>query len=574
MKKVAFVSLFCLLVNACALPSPARAEAGEAADFRFVVMGDNRPFWDAEDVVTQNEHFIGNIQRTNAAGADFAVIVGDLIHGYTDDAELIDRQWNAYDAVCKRFEIPYYSVAGNHDIWDRRSQDVWLERLGPLYFSWDHKGSHFIALNSEVVGEMDRITGAQLEWLKQDLEEAKAAPRIFVFVHKPLWAYEAAESEEQNQWSRDVHPLLAGHGVDTVFAGHWHHYTLHPEQDGVRYVVTGGAGAEIGGYELAGGFFHVLTVDVDGPSSSFKVLTERGEMPADCVTTEKVRGLWAALTVEPLEDWPEDGSVTIPVRIRNPIQKEVTAVVQWDTSDTTWQAETAEFTIPAGATKELAIRAKAGERIYPLPKGGLELVDGDRKLFGWDIHQRAFARIGRFISEWNVAGPFDLGLTDATEEERSDDDRYLNAHLKGWDDPLPPERDLDLSAAYAGKRGEEVRWRIVAADQAGLVDLDALYEEEDYAVACAVAYVYAPKGGSYQMTVGSDDSVLVRINGRQVWRAHALRAAVPDEDVFDADLQAGWNEVFLKVAERSGGWGFYLRVVDPRGELRFAVAAE
>jgi len=574
MKRFALVLLGLLLVAGCARDARRPAAAAPNAEFHFVVMGDNRPKWNAEDVITQNEDFRGNIRRVNARKPAFAVIIGDLIHGYTDDPELIEAEWDAYDEACKQFEVPLVSIAGNHDIWNEQSRRIWQERRGALYFSWDHGGCHFIALNSEIPGQIDRITGEQLQWLRSDLERARGARRIFVFVHKPLWSRPPAGADGKNQWDRDVHPLLAEHGVDTVFAGHIHHYRLHPTRDGVRYVVTGGAGAETGEYELAGEFYHFLDVRVSDGSADWVVVAERQELPLDYVTVRKVAALQSALEVEPLERLPEDGRVVITARLKNPLQQDATAVVRWGPGDTAWKTRSAEFPVPAGRSAVLKIEAQAGDPFFPLPQGRVELVSRGRKAFGWSLGQRAFSKLARFVRAWNVAGPFAIGFRDASPEERADEGRWAAAGFEGWDTPLPAEQRTDPDAQYDGKGGASMGWQTLEANPDGYVDLDAHFGGEDYAAACAVAYVQCPKAGTYTMAVGSDDSIMVRINGREVLRHHQQRGAKPDQNTFRAELREGWNEVLVKVAERYGGWGFYFRIVDPARSLRFSTRPE
>jgi len=533
-------------------------------DFRFVVMGDNRPWGNAKDIVTQNEHFRDNINRTNASGADFAVIVGDLILGYTEDAELIRREWDAYDKACERFNILYISVIGNHDVWDEQSQQIWQKRYGPLYFSWDHKGCHFIALCSEIVGKMQTITGRQLAWLQEDLQKAALARRIFVFLHQPLWDYPPAAGQTTNQWNSDVHPLLVRYGVDSVFAGHWHQYILCPTRDGVRYVVTGGAGAELGdAYELAGAFFHFVTVDVAGKSSQMKVVTPKGQLAPDCVTTQQIENLEKAIHIEPMQRLPRDGNLLLPIHVTNPTAQPVKAVVQWDAEGTSWQPEKTEVAIPPHGQEHLMVKARY-ESFFPLPRAHVELTDGERVLFGWQFLERAFSKIGRFVVDWNVVGPFDLSIKNAEAD-------FLKVAMPGWESPLPPERIVDLGATYSGKSSNEVAWQVVQANESGHIDLNRIFNKEDDAAACAVVYVYSPTASKYPVAVGSDDSIVVRVNGREIWRNHVLRGAQPDDDTFMVELKNGWNEVLLKVVDHLGDWGFYFRIIDPNKLLKFSL---
>ena len=44
-----------------------------------------------------------------------------------------------------------------------------------------------------------------------------------------------------------------------------------------------------------------------------------------------------------------------------------------------------------------------------------------------------------------------------------------------------------------------------------------------------------------------------------------LRGATPDEDANDVELPAGRHLLMVEVSQRGGGWGLYLRFVDPQG---------
>jgi hypothetical protein len=286
---------------------------------------------------------------------------------------------------------------------------------------------------------------------------------------------------------------------------------------------------------------------------------------------EKVDAFAHALTVDPLKSLPADGRVTLRLRVRNPTGREVRTSVSWEATGTSWFGQKAVTgAIAPGGEGTVEIQARIGRRLFPLPQARLELVDGPNKLCGWPFLPQAVCGLAPRVMAWNVIGPFDLGMTDSTDAERDDINRYLKASPPGWAGALPPEKTVDLAAAYAGKDGRPVRWQPAQAGAEGVVDLAALYKT-DYAVACAAAYVHCAKAGTYAFTAGSDDSLLVRINGREVWKKHAQRPVRPDEDVFQADLKEGWNEVFLKVANRVEGWGFCLRLVDPEGLLKFAL---
>ena len=72
---------------------------------------------------------------------------------------------------------------------------LFLERYGKGtkgagWYSFDHKGVHFIGLVNVVdlkAGGLGTLGAEQLEWLKKDLSEKTSSTPIVVFAHIPLW---------------------------------------------------------------------------------------------------------------------------------------------------------------------------------------------------------------------------------------------------------------------------------------------------------------------------------------------------------------------------------------------------
>ena len=284
------------------------------------------------------------------------------------------------------------------------------------------------------------------------------------------------------------------------------------------------------------------------------------------------KALRESLTVELLKELPPDGHITIRAHLRNPTGREIKPVVSWEATGTSWQGERVTTPLLApGGEGVIEVHTKVGAKLFPLPHAKIEIVDGTHRLYGWSFLADALAAVGPMVREWNVVGPFDLGLAGTADAERSDKTRsYLKGRLPGWENLLPPEKQVDLGMSYPGKAGKRIGWEPIKAEQSGLVDLAAHFAAET-AVACAVSYIHSPKGGKYEFTCGSDDSIRVAINGKEVWKKHTERSAACDADVFSADLKQGWNEVLVKLAHRTGDWGFYFRVIDPERTLKFAL---
>jgi hypothetical protein len=91
---------------------------------------------------------------------------------------------------CKAGETFY--VPGEHDT-AMDDGAVYRERfgkgtLGSGWYSFTHKGVHFIGLNNVLqIDAMGRLGPEQLSWLKTDLASLSASTPIVIFAHIPLW---------------------------------------------------------------------------------------------------------------------------------------------------------------------------------------------------------------------------------------------------------------------------------------------------------------------------------------------------------------------------------------------------
>jgi len=353
-------------------------------ELSFIVMGNCRPPAGGPDAITPGEQFKANIERSNSIGANFAVMIGESIAGRGGKAVLLRHQWDSFDAARRKLAMPSVLVPGAGDVWGKAGLAEWERRNGRLYFSWDYKSTHFVALCSDVPGQGGRISGEQLEWLTEDLKTSFRSRRIFVFVHEPLWTSGGATS---NQWDTDVHPLLTRYGVHTVFASGWHRYCMFPTRDNVRYVVTGGGGAEMGPYELAGEFPHVLKVTVsERGRTRVAVVTAGGILPPECVISEPLEMLRDSLDIALAAPADKPGQVELTVTVPNPTDVEARAVVTWDHRGSMWKPVTGEAKVAAGKQGTVVVKT-AYQRLLSLPPARVELLVGEkdatRKLFGW-----------------------------------------------------------------------------------------------------------------------------------------------------------------------------------------------
>ena len=354
--KSAGLALLFVLVSGLAFgvrfdPAKPAGMAGGNADFTFAVLAD----------VQEPPMFTSNLGWLNTLNADFYAIDGDHTPGYTDNAKQV-AFWNGFEETANKLKTPYVMVPGNHDTYDALSENLWKKRYGPLWFSWNHKGCHFVALDCIETGKEGFIRGPQLEWLKKDLAGAKSARVTFVFVHWPLWFPEYKPRE----WNTDVHPLLAAAGVDYVFCGHEHHYQLGDKRDGIQYVMLGPTAGQTG--ESFGSFFNALLVTVRGSQASYRLTTPQGERRADFYTREAGLEAEKPLEMEPVTKIGKNRPLSLVLTVANPWKdKVVTVIAALNPGASSWKAFKVEKTISAGGREKLVLGTRVGKTVMPLP---------------------------------------------------------------------------------------------------------------------------------------------------------------------------------------------------------------
>ena len=142
------------------------------------------------------------VEVSNTLDPDFVMTVGDMINGYNEPAQW-KRQAAEYLDTVGKLKMPWYPVAGNHDVYGGRQRpeghlDLYQQTFGPLYYSFDYRFAHFIALFSdESLGFRNpavtqNMSEKQMQWLRDDLKATKAE-QIYVFLHHPRWLYKGCE---------------------------------------------------------------------------------------------------------------------------------------------------------------------------------------------------------------------------------------------------------------------------------------------------------------------------------------------------------------------------------------------
>ncbi|QPK61516.1 metallophosphoesterase [Methylomonas sp. LL1] len=171
---------------------------------------------------------------------DFVMFGGDLAQ--LGSKEELDHGAEIMSALSHKLRY----VMGEHDYYLDLGA-YWEKLFGPQYYSFDHKGVHFIVLNSirtyddwtykrwptaeqrmlEMAG-LDNPNGSpfmvgdeQSKWLKQDLDKVAKTVPIVVFSHSPLQKI----YKGWNFWTEDaeqIQALLKPYKKVSVIYGHVH----------------------------------------------------------------------------------------------------------------------------------------------------------------------------------------------------------------------------------------------------------------------------------------------------------------------------------------------------------------
>ena len=244
--------------------SPAQTPAQPPAapqDFDFLFFTDTH----LQPELNANKGCAMAFRKMRSVPADFAIQGGDHIF----DALGVPKQrsldlFALYDKAQEDLGLEVHHTLGNHDCFGLYPQSgmgpsdplygkrFFRDHIGNTYYSFDHKGVHFIVLDSVGVtpdrAYEGRIDAAQITWLAADLAAQPPATPIIVSVHIPLVSaidnYTPVPATPPPHHgntvanSSEVTRLFVGHNVLAVFQGHTH-INERVDWQGIPYITSG-----------------------------------------------------------------------------------------------------------------------------------------------------------------------------------------------------------------------------------------------------------------------------------------------------------------------------------------------
>ncbi|MDF1573841.1 MAG: metallophosphoesterase [Bacteroidales bacterium] len=206
------------------------------------------------------------IKEVNKRKPDFVLTGGDMVMDALNQTYTrADSLYKLYQDLSGKFDMPVYNTIGNHEVygWQREEENLeqnpeygkqmYEKRLGPRYYSFGHKGWHFIILDgihqAEQGGYKGKIEEEQMLWIANELKQIDQRTPIVISVHIPfitsasqlMRGSMAANSEGlviSN--SREVLNLFLEHNLKLVLQGHLHFLEDIYVQNQVHFI-TGGA---------------------------------------------------------------------------------------------------------------------------------------------------------------------------------------------------------------------------------------------------------------------------------------------------------------------------------------------
>ncbi|MGA2500057.1 MAG: VCBS repeat-containing protein [Tepidisphaeraceae bacterium] len=154
------------------------------------------------------------------------------------------------------------------------------------------------------------------------------------------------------------------------------------------------------------------------------------------------------------------------------------------------------------------------------------------------------------ISKWQYIGPFD------------------NADgIQGFDIAYPPETEIDLKKTYPGKGGEVCAWKEGKFADGQVNEMTGLFKPEHRTRAVVYLYReldYGQTPVNLPVSLGSDDTLTVWLNGERIVSDKVSRSCAPDQATPTLKLRPGRNKLLIKVCQGDGQWAFYYAAKPPQ----------
>lgn len=252
-KKIILVFVAVALLTAC---NEKKQSAKTDDSFSFVFMTDIH----LKPEMNAPIGFQMAIDKTNELNPDFVITGGDLVYDAMRGGQArCDSLFSLYKEMSQGFRMPVYNTLGNHDLFAIYPESpepetnpdykygMFERYFGKTYYSFNHKGWHFVVLNSLDVTEDKKYRGhfheEQLEWLKSDLEKTDSLMPVVMVSHIPMLSVERQMTGSAGPLIdnvAEVFKMLENKNLKLILQGHIHWKESGQVNDSFEFI-TGGS---------------------------------------------------------------------------------------------------------------------------------------------------------------------------------------------------------------------------------------------------------------------------------------------------------------------------------------------
>ena len=165
---------------------------------------------------------------------------------------------------------------------------------------------------------------------------------------------------------------------------------------------------------------------------------------------------------------------------------------------------------------------------------------------------------GTFIKEWLVLGPF--------FPEDLETDFLVSVNGEAAANPKPGD-------TVTTAEGKTLTWTVYRSE-GNLINLLHAVGNHREAVCYTFCLLESERGGDGEILIGSDDGVVVFLNGHRIHTQRISRPIVVDEDRVPVSLRPGKNRCLVKVANGLQKWELVARVLPPTRAVVAGVIAD
>jgi len=224
---------------------------------RFVQMADNE-----ESIYREWIDDMKQWLRNEPVG--FVIVTGDIC--YTNGLYMHAREFNS-----RTMDTPVFYTLGNHDLvhYKQHGDDLYRELFGPVWYSFDLGGVHFIVLPMMAGDVKPSYTAAQaFGWVSKDLATLRPGQKVVFFSHDLM----LSEENEHSVFSYKSDTLdISKYDVEAYIYGHRHTQITQEFPDNI--IAYGTGCAHKGAIDHTPSLYRVFTILPEGTLNTYDHFT-------------------------------------------------------------------------------------------------------------------------------------------------------------------------------------------------------------------------------------------------------------------------------------------------------------